>query len=36
MMVLVPGADKGIDEDEAPLEAIRRINLMLKSVGKNS
>ena len=30
MMVSVPGTDKGIDEEEAPLEAIRKINLMVK------
>ena len=29
-MVSVPGTDKGIDEEEAPLEAIRKINLMVK------
>ena len=32
MMVTVPGTDKGIDEDEAPLEAIRKMNLMIKSL----
>ena len=32
MMVMVPGIDTGIDEDEAPFEAIRNINLMLRSL----
>ena len=29
---MVPGEDKGIDEEEAPLEAIRRMNAMIKSL----
>ena len=32
MMITVPGNNKGIDEDEAPLEAIRKMNLMIKSL----
>ena len=32
MMFMVPGEDKGIDEEEAPLEAIRRMNAMIKSL----
>ena len=29
MMISIPGHEKGIDEDEAPLEAIRLMNAML-------
>lgn len=32
MMFLVPDKDKGIDEEEAPLEVIRRMNAMIKSI----
>ena len=32
LMVKVPGTDKGIDKEEAPIEAIRKINLMIKSL----
>ena len=32
MMYVVPGTEKGIDEDEAPLEAIRRMNEMIRSL----
>ena len=32
MMFTIPGLDKGIDENEAPLEAIRKINAMLHSL----
>ena len=32
MMIAIPGANKGIDEDEAPLEAIRKMNNMVKSL----
>ena len=32
MMFLVPGTEKGIDEEEAPNEAIRRMNEMIRSL----
>ena len=32
MMYVVPGTEKGIDDKEAPLEAIRRMNQMVKSL----
>lgn len=32
MIFMVPGKEKGIDEKEAPLEAIRRMNAMIKSL----
>ena len=32
MMLSIPGIEKGIDEDEAPLEAVRKINAMLRSL----
>ena len=32
MMYIVPGTEKGIDEDEAPNEAIRRMNEMIRSL----
>ena len=32
MMYVVPGTEKGIDEDEAPLEAIRRMHEMIRSL----
>ena len=32
MMFSIPALDKGIDKDEAPLEAIRQVNHMLHSL----
>ena len=32
LMVTVPGTDKDIDKDEAPIKVIRKINLMIKSL----
>ena len=32
MMYVVPGTEHGIDDEEAPLEAIRRMNEMVKSL----
>lgn len=32
MMFTIPGLDKGVDEDQAPLEAIRQINDMVHSL----
>ena len=32
MMIAVPGTTKGIDEEEAPLESICRMNVMIKSL----
>ena len=32
IMIAIPGTDKGIDEEEAPLEAIRQLNTMIKSL----
>ena len=32
MMISVPGLDKGVNEDEAMLEAICQINAMLRSL----
>ena len=32
MMFVIPGTDKEIDDKDAPLEAIRKINAMVKSL----
>ena len=32
MMFVIPSKEEGVDDDEAPTEAIKKINLLLKTV----
>lgn len=32
LMITIAGTEKSVDEDEAPLESIRKMNLMIKSI----